>query len=205
LNSIEPYYTIITLFSPLQTKMNFIKVIYLVIKEYVEPILIVAAVVLVVRTFLIQPFLVSGASMEPNFSDGNYLIINELSYRLREPKRGEVIVFQSPSDGRTYFIKRIIALPGEEINIKSGEVRINGKVIEEPYLSDNVYTRSEVSVTLGDEQYFVMGDNRGESYDSRSWGPLDKSKSKIVGVATLRLWPINEVKAIAVPEFQLAN
>jgi len=179
--------------------MNLAKKIFLGIWEYLETLIIIVAVVLVVRTYLIQPFLVSGASMEPNFSDGNYLIINELSYRLHDPSRGDVIVFRAPTNDRTFFIKRIIGLPEEEVVVKNGKVEINGFVLEESYLPNDLFTRSDLRVVLGEEEYFVMGDNRSESYDSRSWGPL--SRDKIIGVARIRLWPIGQVMAIEAPVY----
>ncbi|MHB9019591.1 MAG: signal peptidase I [Minisyncoccota bacterium] len=165
--------------------------------EVAEVILIAVVTVFFVRSFLIQPFLVSGASMEPNFSTGNYLLIDEVTYRLRAPERGEVVVFKYPNDPSVYYIKRIIGLPGEQVVIKDGEVKIinkenpTGIKINENYLSTSLKTLGNIDSTLSGDEYFVMGDNRSFSYDSRSWGSLPKDN--IIGIVRLRLFPINSV------------
>lgn len=153
------------------------------------------AIVLPVRFFLIQPFFVKGSSMEPNFEDGEYLIVNEIVYRLGQPERGEVIVFKWPSDPRQYYIKRIVGLPGEKIEIKDGLVKIYNKknpqgflLDESSYLSPTQRTPGEYETTLGQDDYLVLGDNRVASFDSRRWGPL--SEEYIIGKAWLRIWPI---------------
>src|SRR3990167_8352717 len=129
--------------------------------EIIEVALIAIAAVLVIRYFLIQPFLVSGASMDPNFHSGDYLLIDEISYRFREPQRGEVIVFHYPNNESVYYIKRIIGLPGEEVEIKNEKTTISGG------------------------KYYVLGDNRNFSFDSRSWGALEENE--IIGLVRLRL------------------
>lgn len=174
------------------------KVFLLAIWEVVEVILVGVVTVFFIRNFLAQPFLVSGASMEPNFSSGNYLLIDEATYRFREPKRGEVIVFKYPNNPSVYYIKRIIGLPEERVVIKNSEVKIynskspEGVIIKEGYLTDNVKTLHDMEITVGKNQYFVMGDNRNYSFDSREWGPL--SKNNIIGLVRLRLLPITEAK-----------
>lgn len=180
---------------------GFLKITGLFIIEVVKIALIAAAVVLVIRYFLIQPFFVKGASMEPNFSDGQYLIVDELSYRLREPSRGEVIVFRYPKDPKQFYIKRIIGLPGEKVEIKNNQVIIynnnnnnsQGKVLEEPYLPENELTLSngfKAVWTLKDDEYFILGDNRIASSDSRIWGPLNKKF--VVGRVFLRAFPFDK-------------
>ena len=167
--------------------------------EVAEVILIAVVTVFFVRTFLMQPFLVSGASMEPNFSTGNYLLIDEVTYRLRVPERGEVVVFKYPNDPSVYYIKRIVGLPGDRVVVKDGEVKIineenpEGIKIDETYLNTNLKTLGDIDSTLDSDDYFVMGDNRSFSYDSRSWGALPKDN--IVGIVRLRLFPINSVEA----------
>jgi len=159
---------------------------------------------MVIRTFLVQPFLVSGDSMEPNFSDGNYLMVDELSYRFKNPERGEVIVFKYPENPSLYYIKRIVGLEGEKISIKEGKVSIfnkehpEGFVLEEDYIPSGI-TSGNIEVVLGDNQYFVMGDNRRYSFDSRSWGPLDEKN--ILGVVRLNLWPFEKVRAVNIPKY----
>jgi len=149
-----------------------------------------------IRTFVVQPFFVKGQSMEPNYFEKEYLIIDEISYRFRDPKRGEVIVFKYPKDPSTYFIKRIIGLPNETISIKNGKIVIyndehkDGFELKEPYLSDSVYTAGNVYTTLGENEYYVLGDNRPRSSDSRQWGTLDKKY--ITGRSWIRVWPTDK-------------
>lgn len=164
---------------------------WLTIKEILEVVVIAVVTVFIIRYFLIQPFLVSGASMEPNFSDGNYLLIDEVTYRFREPERGEVVVFRYPKDPSTFFIKRIIGLPGEKVVFKNGNVYINNIRLEEDYLSDALRSGDNLVITLKDDQYFVLGDNRSHSFDSRNWGPI--SKEHIIGIARLRILPVSEL------------
>ncbi|MDP3901683.1 MAG: signal peptidase I [bacterium] len=161
--------------------------------EVLQVVLVATATVLVIRTFLVQPFLVSGASMEPSFSDGNYLLIDEITYRFREPERGETVVFHYPGDRGLFFIKRIIGLPGERIIIKNNEIFINNIILNEEYLSDSdIKTAGSVDVTLNKDQYFVLGDNRYNSFDSRNWGPLNRDD--ITGLVRLRLLPLNDIE-----------
>lgn len=167
--------------------------------EVAEVILIAVITVFFVRSYLMQPFLVSGASMEPNFSTGNYLLIDEVTYRLRAPERGEVVVFKYPNDPSVYYIKRIIGLPGDRVIVKDGGVEIinndnpEGLRIDEAYLDKNLKTMGDIDSTLNDGEYFVMGDNRSFSYDSRSWGVLPKDN--IIGIVRLRLFPFNSIEA----------
>ncbi len=159
--------------------------------ELLEIFIIVFIVVFVIRYFFAQPFVVSGCSMEPNFHGGDYLIVDEVTYRLRPPQRGEVIVFEPPF-GNQYFIKRVIGLPNEIVTIKQGKIIISNSnghqwTLEEDYLPENVFTSSELKVRLGKDEYFVLGDNRSKSCDSRNWGPL--KRDKIIGRVRLRLWP----------------
>lgn len=168
-----------------------------------QTVAIAVAAVFIVRTFVAQPFLVSGSSMEPGFSNGDYLLIDELSYRFREPKRGEVVVFRYPGDHRSFYIKRIIGLPGERVRIQNGAVTIHSpdgaeKTLTEEYIARQYFSGS-IDVTLGSEQYFVMGDNRDFSFDSRMWGPLEKYD--ITGLVRFRLWPIEEAMAFTAPAY----
>lgn len=159
--------------------------------EVVKTIAIAAIVVFGIRAILFQPFLVSGASMEPNISQSNYLIIDELTYRFREPMRGEVIVFRYPGDPSTFYIKRIMGLPGEKVDVEGGALSIDGTKINETAYLKGVGTSGTVHVQLDADHYFVMGDNRSNSYDSRAWGPLEKKY--VVGRALLRLFPFNRI------------
>jgi signal peptidase I len=148
---------------------------------FLEIVLLLFLVVLPVRLFLFEPFLVRGQSMEPNFHNFDYLIIDKLSYFFREPQRGDVVVFRPPFDDHIYYIKRIIGLPGERIVIEESKITIfnkehpNGFVLNEDYLH-NHYTLGKVEATLGPDEYFVLGDNREVSYDSRKWGSVKKER-----------------------------
>lgn len=173
----------------------FFKKVLLNFWEVVKVVIISLAIIFPVRYFLIQPFFVIGASMEPNFQSGNYLIIDELSYRLRQPERGEVIVFKYPSNPKEYYIKRIIGLPDETVIVKNGKITIknaenlDGFVLDESeYLSR--YTGRDTEKTLGEKEYFVLGDNRDASSDSRTWGALPKDL--IIGKAWVRIFPFDE-------------
>ncbi|MCB9818649.1 signal peptidase I [Candidatus Nomurabacteria bacterium] len=154
--------------------------------------IIALIIVLPVRWFIAQPFIVSGASMQDTFHDKEYLIVDQLSYRFEEPARGDVIIFRYPNDPSKYFIKRIIALPYETINISGTSVQIQndahpeGFTLDEPYALLGESNRPQ-SITLGSGEYFVMGDNRDHSSDSRTWGTLDRDA--IVGRAFIRLLP----------------
>jgi len=162
--------------------------------EIFKVVVISLAIIIPVRYFLIQPFYVKGASMEPNFYDHEYLIIDEISYRLGEPARGHVVVFRYPFDRSQYFIKRVIGLPGETIKIKEGKVYIynqeqpEGAALVEDYLLPAMRTLGEVEVTLGQDEYYFLGDNRTSSLDSRAFGVV--RRQDIIGRTLLRGWPV---------------
>ena len=176
----------------------------LFIWEILKIVIIAALIVFPIRYFLFQPFFVRGQSMEPNFENGDYLIIDEISYRFREPKRGEVVVFKYPKNPSQRYIKRVIGLPGETIEIRDGKVIIsNGEksqvLDEKEYLSSNLSTPGSIRVWLKWNEYFVLGDNRISSADSRQWGPL--LRENIVGRVYLRLWPLTALAKIEVPDY----
>ncbi len=178
------------------------KSFFLSLWDTFKTVIIAVFVVFLIRSYVAQPFLVSGSSMQPTFHDGDYLLVDELSYRFRNPERGEVIVFKYPGDHRSYYIKRIIGLPGEKVEVKNGRVMIwnakGEKVLNESYIADQHFTGS-YETTLGDNQYFMMGDNRNYSYDSRMWGPL--LRSDISGLVRFRLWPVNTAEAFSRPQY----
>jgi signal peptidase I len=165
-------------------------------KEILKFTVIALAIVIPVRAYIAQPFVVSGASMDPTFETGEYLIVDELSYRFNEPSRGQVIIFKFPRDPKTFFIKRIIGLPGETVDVRQGKVTVIDKDsktinLEEPYVNISHMVSDTFIVTLGENEYFVMGDNRAQSSDSRSWGPLERKF--IVGRPIVRLLPIDKI------------
>ncbi len=167
-----------------------------VILEIVKFTLIALFIVIPFRVFVAQPFIVNGASMDPTFNSGQYLIVDQISYRFEPPERGSVIIFKYPKDTSKFFIKRVIGLPGETVEIKNGIVTIKnsenpqGFVLEEPYV---IHPKEDnLKVTLEDSEYFVMGDNRAGSSDSRIWGPL--KEEFITGRAFARLLPIGKLE-----------
>ena len=175
--------------------------------ELTKVVVISLVIIIPIRYYLIQPFYVKGASMEPNFYDKEYLIIDEISYRFNEIKRGDIVVFRYPRNPEEYFIKRIIGLPGEKVQIKDGFVYIYsnkhefGQKLAEAYLplSDRTYGLNEEMLTLGPSEYYVLGDNRNASKDSRSFGPVDKKF--ITGRVLFRGWPFDRVDVFSAPEY----
>ncbi len=172
--------------------------------EMVRVAIISLAIIIPVRYFLIQPFYVKGASMEPNFYDHEYLIIDEISYRFNQPKRGDIVVFRYPKDPKQFFIKRIIGLPGERIKIENNKVYINGTILNEAYLEPGTETvlalKGYGDVILGSDEYFLLGDNRSQSLDSRIFGPV--KREYIIGKTWLRGWPFNRVTFFSSPEYK---
>ncbi|MBI2617948.1 signal peptidase I [Candidatus Kaiserbacteria bacterium] len=162
--------------------------------ELLKIVLFAVIIVVPIRLFIAQPFVVSGASMEPTFESSEYLIVDQLSYRFEKPERGDVIIFRFPLDPSKFFIKRIIGLPGETVMLEGKTVTIrnseypDGWVLDEAYVSPKNLDDNTLSVTLDSDEYFVLGDNRRESSDSRSWGTLNERH--IIGRAIVRLFPI---------------
>ncbi len=173
--------------------------------EVVKVVAIVFLSAIIIRTFVFQPFVVEGSSMESNFHNGEYLFIEKVSYKLKSPERGDVVVFRYPRDVRYNYIKRVVGLPGEQVEIKDGVVSIDGKVLKEDYVATGAKTYVDgkpelnYSITLTDHQYFVLGDNRAHSSDSREWGPLDRRF--IIGRSALVLYPQSSFRAIASPTY----
>ena len=163
--------------------------------ETVRFVVLALIIVIPIRAYIAQPFVVSGSSMDPTFKNGDYLIIDEISYRFHEPKRDEVIVFRYPNDPKKFFIKRIIGLPGETIDIIDGSVTIHNPTtkidlkMNEPYVVN--HSGGNTHFELKDGEYFVMGDNRPASSDSRYWGAVPREN--IVGHAFPRLLPLNKI------------
>jgi signal peptidase I, bacterial type len=172
--------------------------------EVAKIVVLAFAIVIPVRYFLFQPFVIQGSSMEPNFYETDYLIVDELSYRFRQPERGEVIVFKYPMDTTKRFIKRIIGLPGETVEIKNGEVIITTvagqtMVLNETYIPAKLKAPDMNSDKLEAGQYFVLGDNRPYSSDSQDWGDLPQKY--IIGRVELRLWPLNQITRVEKPTY----
>jgi signal peptidase I len=156
---------------------------------------------LIIRPFIAEPFIVSGSSMVPNFHNKEYLIVEKLSYRFSEPERGDIIVFRYPKDPSQYFIKRIIGLPGEKVRISQGHVYIyneanpDGFELQEPFIDNQPITFGDAgTVAVGSDEYFVLGDNRLQSSDSRVWGILPRED--FIGKVWIRVLPINKIGVI---------
>ncbi len=176
--------------------------------ETAKTVFYVAVLAVIIRTFLIQPFIVEGRSMEPNFSNNDYLLIDKLTYRVRGPKRGEIIVFKYPKNPRENYIKRIIGLPNETVVIEDNSVTVinqanpEGFKLNEDYLSADEITealgqQNKLSLSLQDGEYFVLGDNRNASQDSRVFGKVDKSY--FIGRSLIRLLPLSQIRVYAAP------
>lgn len=190
---------IMKLFSPTPSSPNDTNPVSTVVYKEPHPIIeiirfsvIALLIVIPVRMFIAQPFIVSGASMQNTFESGEYLIVDQLTYHLEAPKRGEVVVFRYPKDPTKFFIKRVIGIPGDTVVINGSDVTITnqanpaGFTITEPYIK-SMRAGAAISEELGPREYFVMGDNRDESSDSRVWGVLQEEN--IVGRAFFRLFP----------------
>jgi len=163
--------------------------------ELLKFVVVAAIIVIPVRLFIAQPFIVSGESMDPTFKNGQYLIVDELSYRFSEPERGDVIIFRYPRNPKEYFIKRIIGLPGDTVRIANNTISVTSpdgttQTLDEPYVV-NQGDGPNGTYTVSEDSYFVMGDNRPESSDSRMWGMLPRDN--IIGRAFVRLLPIQTI------------
>jgi len=185
--------------------------------EVVKVFLWAIVIIVPIRMFLFQPFFVQGASMEPNFQDGDYLIVNEFGYKqtsiiiagkhlftvksFKDPQRLDTIVFRYPKNPQQFFIKRVIGLPNEQVKIENGKVIIYNEqnpeginLNENGYIAKNVITNGNVNIKLKNNEYFVLGDNRNASYDSRGWGVLPQKD--IIGKVLLRAWPITKAEIL---------
>jgi signal peptidase I len=187
------------------------------VREIVEVVLLALLLVMVIRTF-IQNYRIDGISMEPNFHDGQFLIVNRYAYCpgihvevpfinakvwektwcVRQPQRGDVVVFEYPRDPSRDFIKRVIGLPGETVEVRAGQVLVNGSPLAEPF-APNPGSYTAPPITVGPEEVYVMGDNRNNSSDSHLWGPLPQRH--IIGEATLSYWPPRHWSLV--PQFDL--
>lgn len=179
--------------------------------EMAKVFLLAIVIIIPVRVFLFQPFFVQGSSMEPNFEDGEYLVISEFGYKetevglsdrirftvdpFKEISRQDIAVFRYPKNPDQFFIKRVIGLPGEAVEIRNNKTIIYNKIHpdgfvldESAYIGPGVITQDSRRVALGDDEYFMMGDNRMQSYDSRAIGPI--RKDKVIGRVLLRAWPV---------------
>ena len=173
-------------------------------------VLIVSLIIIVpIRAYVVQPFYVDGASMEPNFHDGEYLIVDEISLRFKQPERGDIVIFHPPTNPKVYYIKRVIGLPNEVIDIKNGEIRVFEQDSPEPliideskYLGNDYLLRpsEKYHLKLGATEYYLLGDNRPNSLDSRRLGAIDISHMK--GKVVLRAFPFDKFTVIKAPTYE---
>ena len=187
--------------------MFFLRNLWLFFLDFLETIVVSLAIFAVVYIFLFQPHQVDGKSMEPNFHNAEYILTDKISYRISSPKRGDVVVFHSPQDAGTDFIKRIVGVPGDLVMVKDGYFYLNGTRLDEEYINDPgkvapgrflcVFATAEVP----NGQYLVMGDNRLHSSDSREWGFVPRTN--IVGRAFFRYWPVDVFGTIPTAEAEL--
>ncbi len=174
--------------------------------EIAKIVIIAAVIVIPIRYFLFQPFFVKGQSMNPNFENGDYLIVDEISYRFKAPQRGEVIVFKYPGNPSQRFIKRVIGLPGETVEIKDSKIIIykdssSQTLDESEYLFSDLLTSGNINVNLAENEYFVLGDNRSYSFDSRRFGTLPEEN--IIGRVVFRAWPFTTAANFKAPSYRL--
>jgi signal peptidase I len=156
-------------------------------REFLEAVIIAVVLAVAIRFFLFEPFMIPTGSMEPTLQPDDRIIVNKFTYRFHEPQRGDIIVFKYPLDPKVIYIKRLIAFAGETVEIKNGEMLINGKRIPEQYLPQGIKAYDYGPQTVPEHSFFVLGDNRNNSQDSRYWGALpDKN---VLGKAIILFWP----------------
>ena len=183
--------------------MRFIKAILEFIMEILETVVFIGSLFIVIYLFIAQPNQVKGESMMPTFQNGNYIFTSKVTYKLRNPQRGDVIVFHSPGNPDIEYIKRVIGLPGDTVLLKNTEVFVNGRKLNEPYTSDitlplpNGYAQEDVPISVPEDYYFVMGDNRPHSSDSRDFGPI--TYESIIGQVFYRYFPTDKMGIIRNP------
>lgn len=184
--------------------MDLIRKVYSLLIDAIQSLVIAAVIFIVVYAFLVRPFQVKGESMYPNFFNDSYVLTNIIALNFQSPKTGDVIVFKAPPDPEKAFIKRVIGRPGDTILLKNGEVFLNGKILDESaYLKSTVKTNSgsflkdNLEIRVPGGEYFVMGDNRSFSSDSRDWGFV--KKNMITGFSFFVYWPVSEAKVVKNP------
>lgn len=183
--------------------MSILKAIIIFVMEILETVVFVGSIFIVVYLFILQPNQIKGASMEPTFHNGNYIFTSKVTYKMREPIRGDVVVFHAPRNPDLEYIKRVIGLPGDTILIENQNVYVNGEQINEPYISDFTtlglvgFVEEGVPFVVPEGHYFVMGDNRPRSSDSREFGPI--TYESIIGQVIYRYFPFNEMGTVTNP------
>lgn len=189
--------------------MSLIKRAVIALFDFLQSIVVMLAVMVMIYLFVMSPQEIDGASMEPNFHDGEYILTNKIEYKLNVPQRGDVVIFKSPINPQRDYIKRIVALPGERIRLSHNTIYINDQPLHEPYIPENIYTvqgsylKDNNEIVIPQDKYFVLGDNRQHSSDSREFGPIEKTE--FIGKAYLRYWPFTRFGILPRPEYKQAN
>jgi len=187
--------------------MELIKRAIAAVFDFLQSIVVVLAIMVMIYLFIMSPQEISGQSMEANFHNGEFILTNKIEYKFGDPKRGDIVIFKSPSNKEIDYIKRVIGLPGETIRLSNSTFYINGKKLDEPYLTPGTYTfggsylKENTDIVVPPGKYFVCGDNRPHSSDSREFGPI--AKEDFIGKALLRYWPFSRVGLIARPTYSL--
>jgi signal peptidase I len=175
--------------------------------DFLQGIVVVLALLVMVYLFIMSPQEINGASMEPNFHDGEYILTSKILYKFQQPQRGDVVIFKSPANKEIDYIKRIIGLPGDTVFIKDNSFYVNGQIVEEPYLAQDTpifggsYLSEGQSVVVPPDSFFVAGDNRAHSSDSREFGPI--AETDFIGTAIFRYWPFSELGSLPHPTYDI--
>jgi len=194
---------------PLNSQPSFFKKTFSFVWEVAKIVVISLIIIVPIRVYVVQPFIVEGASMQPNFEDGQYLIIDEISYRFNSPQRGDVAIFHPPTDSKTYYIKRVIGLPGETVELREGNIYIYNDEYPEGFRlnESNYLIKSRITqigkTSLKDNEYYLVGDNRDNSLDSRRFGPvkIDNIKGKVF----VRAFPFDDFGVFERPEYNILS
>lgn len=187
------------------TGMESIKRAVAALFDFLQGIVVILALMVMVYLFVMSPQEINGASMEPNFYNGEFILTNKVEYRVGNPKRGDVVIFKSPKNKDIDYIKRVIGLPGDTVALRHNAIYVNGNKLEEAYLTPGVvifgesYLHENQEVTIPQGKYFVLGDNRPHSSDSREFGPI--AKENFIGKAFLRYWPFSQFGTIPHPTY----
>lgn len=175
--------------------------------DFLQGIVVVLALLVMVYLFIMSPQEINGESMEPNFHNGEFILTNKVLYKFRQPERGDVVIFKSPPDPTIDYIKRIIGLPGDTVTVQNNAMYVNGQKVVEPYLAPDTpifggtFLAEGQSIVLTPDTYFMMGDNRAHSSDSRDFGPVNESA--FIGTAVFRYWPLSALGPIPHPTYTI--
>lgn len=175
--------------------------------DFLQGIVVVMALLVMVYLFIVSPQEINGASMEPNFHNGEYILTSKVLYKFRAPQRGDVVIFKSPGNKEIDYIKRIIGLPGDTVSLKDNSFYVNGQKVDEPYLAPDTpifgssYLEEGQAIVVPDGSYFVAGDNRAHSSDSREFGPI--AEADFIGTAIFRYWPFSQLGPLPHPAYNI--